>query len=693
MEVQTIPEAVPLDEAIPSVKRHPLITFISRIWRVALAFFGCLAVIGVFSFVSLDRLGQFETSDERLWKDTRIPQYRKAMSEGNWKKTYINDKPGVSLAILSGAALPSVPDPTKQEMAGKVQGKYVYRFFKADKTERINEGLRFPIVVFTAAMLGVISWLIFLWTRSPAITFFAVLFIAFNPVLLGISRILNPDAILWSSSLAALLCYLIVLERKQWRFVILAGLFFGWALLSKYTANLLTPFFVILLFLSVTLRDDLKDGAARILRLKLAQFITLTLIGYALFALLCPAVFGDAKLFWKGTLLSRGLTPIIKPLGLFFVLLIIDAMFIRGRLTAIASRYLRISRFALMRVAGAILFCLLVAHLVNAWTGASFVPLNDLREVTEMRGLSKTVQVESLAFPLADGDNEVTAFIKKVMVQSASAVFALPSVVLIILTVGTLFLAIRGRVNNLEVFVLFALTLPWIFFVGGLMANVFVNVRYGILLQPFLSLLAAVLLVEMIGFTRKRWRMAVFPIAILIGGAFQWQAFASIAPHYLNYQNIFLPKEFSMADSWGYGMYEAAQWLNAQPDAKKMRVWADRQSFCRFFNGKCIRSSTIDLSITSPDYFVFTRRNIAKGDPFRWKDASLSIHDAAYYYSDDVLARPDWELWIGNRPLNYVKIIAMVDEKADLENSFSHENLLEGFVPENTSDEVQQSED
>ncbi len=694
MEIQAVPEALPLNGALPLSGRRSFVAFLARTWKIALAFLGCLAVIGVFSAVSLDRLGQFETSDERLWKDVRIPQYRKAIAAGDWAKTYINDKPGVSLAILSGSALGSIPDPTKQEMAGKINGKYIYRFFKVNKTESINAGLRFPVVVFTAGMLGILLWLVFLWTRSPAITFFATLFIALNPVLLGISRILNPDAVLWSSSLAAVLCYMIALERRQWRFVLLAGCFFGWALLSKYTANLLTPFFIILLFLSLTLRDEMREGATRILRLKLVQFITVTLVGYILFALLCPAVLSDTRLFWKGTLLSRGLTPIIAPLGLFFALLVIDAVFLRGRFTLLVSRCMRASRMVLMRIAAIALFGLLVVHVANAWMGATLAPLNDLREVTEVRGLGKSVQVAALAFPSADGDMAPVAFAKKMMIQSASTIFALPSAVLIVLILGTLFLSIRGRVEKVsEVFVLFALGLPWIFFIGGLLANVFVNVRYGILLQPFLSLLAAILLIEMIYTLRGKWKAVFFPGTLLVCGLLQWQALTSIAPYYLNYQNAFLPREFSLADSWGYGMYEAAQWLNAQPDAAQLKVWADRQSFCRFFVGKCIRSSTIDLSVVSPDYFVFTRRNVIKGDAFRWKDPSLSVHDAAYYHSDEVLAHPDWELLIGDRPLNYVKIVAMQDAKKDLEDPLLPGTILYDDGSEKSLNEIQPSED
>ncbi|MEI9967005.1 MAG: hypothetical protein WDN67_05300 [Candidatus Moraniibacteriota bacterium] len=64
--------------------------------------------------------------------------------------------------------------------------------------------------------------------------------------------------------------------------------------------------------------------------------------------------------------------------------------------------------------------------------------------------------------------------------------------------------------------------------------------------------------------------------------------------------------------AWGYGGYEAAQVLNALPNAKNLVVWSDYDGFCPFFVGKCMRGTTVKKygagDYRGIDYFVMTRR-------------------------------------------------------------------------------------
>ena len=53
----------------------------------------------------LSHLTDFVTADEHYWVEERIPQYWEAIADGKWRKTFINDKPGVSLALFSGVAV------------------------------------------------------------------------------------------------------------------------------------------------------------------------------------------------------------------------------------------------------------------------------------------------------------------------------------------------------------------------------------------------------------------------------------------------------------------------------------------------------------------------------------------------------------------------------------------------------------
>lgn len=621
-------------------------------------------LLGIFSLVAFHNLGKFETSDEDLWKDTRIREYwsgvKNGIKRGDWEKTRVNDKPGVSLAVIAGTALPFTVDTNKQDISKRTNGIFLYQKYRVHNTEGLNEGLRIPVVIFTIVLLAFSGFLLYRWTSSPAVTLFSLTAIALSPVLLGMSQILNPDAILWSSSFIALLCYLLLLKTGHRCWVVLAGLFFGWAILSKYTGNLLILFFFALMLFSVFFDRETGREYVRRMRRKLVDIFFITGIGYTLFAVLVPWVIVRPNLFAYGTFASPGFGEVSALLGVMFLVLAGDAFFWRARGTVFVAQYFRKGKKLLLRLLAGALLAVFLGHILNAWTGANFVPLNDLREMTEVLG-SKSVATFGLTFPMISAeDGAIVGGMKKILVQSSYIFFTLSSFVVGVLLCGMTMVLIRGKVHYLG-YVLFALGVPWVFIAGGLMADVLVNVRYGILLQPVFGLLAGIFLWEMVLLFREKWRALV---GTIFGVAFfgsQMLSLQSIAPHFLNYQNVFLPMEMSFADSWSYGEYEAAMWLNAQPDAKYMEVWSDRKALCRFFVGKCIRGSSIDRSIISPEYFVVTRRNVVKQSYFRWKDPDLAARPAEYYYSEEVLNNPAWEMHIGGRPLNYVKIIRSED--------------------------------
>lgn len=618
-------------------------------------------ILTVFGGVAFKDLGKFETSDEDLWKEGRIQQYWDGMKNGivngDWRNTYINDKPGVTVAILSGLMLDHIPDPKKQIKLTKEAGKYLFQTHKSYNTEAINRGLRIPIVLFTIISLGLIGFLIYRWTESGIITIGGMLFIALNPVLLGISQIINPDSILWSSVSIALISFLVALKTMRWRYVILAGVFFGIAILSKYTGNLVTLFFLGLIALSAFFTMNLAGQYFQILRRKILFFLVSTGIGYGIFILFLPHAVEVPKLFLYGTFLAPGMKESIVPVVILLGFFIIDSLFFQARMSLFFSRWLRKGKSFFLRIVAGTLFLLFAGHLINVGTGAVFVPLNDMRERIEYQTGSKGSAHIDLVFPMINReDSTIIEFSKKILVESSYTFFNLPSAVIVILMVGMVFVLVRGKVQ-FYVYTVFALTVPWVFFVGGLMADVLVNVRYGIILQPILSLLAGIFILELGTLIKERYRVIVVGGVMVLIAVLQIVALRSITPHYLNYQNVFLPQSMSFADSWSYGEYEAAQWLNKQPNAKYLQVWTDRKAFCRFFVGKCIRNSSIDLSLVSPDYFVITRRNVMKGSVFTWKKPELAVHPSEYYYSDDVVNNPEWELLIGGRPLNYVKVI------------------------------------
>ncbi len=67
-------------------------------------------ILGLYALFGSLHLAQFLTADEHYWLYERVPKYWNAWGDGELRKTFINDKPGVTLALVTGPALLCSPD-------------------------------------------------------------------------------------------------------------------------------------------------------------------------------------------------------------------------------------------------------------------------------------------------------------------------------------------------------------------------------------------------------------------------------------------------------------------------------------------------------------------------------------------------------------------------------------------------------
>lgn len=249
------------------------------------------------------------------------------------------------------------------------------------------------------------------------------------------------------------------------------------------------------------------------------------------------------------------------------------------------------------------------------------------------------------------------------MAHSADTVFSTPTTILGILFVGCLWVLFRGIRKEMIPYFLIALSVPWIFFVGGILSETFVNTRYAIFIQPLWALLASFFVLEILHCLKKETWRKYMQYAVLVGTTVGMAgSLWSIFPYYINYHNVFLPKKYVIADSWSYGIYEGAQYLNQKPFAEYLEVWSDRSAFCEHFIGKCLKSATANSTYVKPDYIVTTRRNVVKNHRFSWEYPQEKKYRSAYYY-ETMFDSPEWELTIGGRKENYVKIFPIQKEK------------------------------
>ena len=189
-------------------------------------------------------LTKFETTDEHLWKYGRIKQYWQAVKTQDWKNTYINDKPGVTIALFSGAGLLFEPNPESHRINDpNITQNRLFKIYDIKKTDFINLIFRLPILILATLSIPLFFWLILKAFDSVLLALFSTIFIALNPILIGMTQIINPDSYFWMFGGLSAFSYLAHLNKKGKKFLILTCIFTGLALLSKYTAVMLFVFY------------------------------------------------------------------------------------------------------------------------------------------------------------------------------------------------------------------------------------------------------------------------------------------------------------------------------------------------------------------------------------------------------------------------------------------------------------------
>ena len=191
-------------------------------WYLLLLF---VIPIVIYFWFGFQHLNQFETADEHLWISDiytgRIQQYWTAIDQKDWSKTRINDKPGVSLALISGIGMRIYGEGEVREKVIKKENLWtIYSPSKAMETYRLY---RLPIVICNGIM-G-IFFLLALWrlTKKHWLALTGAALIMMSPILIGISQIINPDAFLWVFSFAAMLSFALFLKKNKWWVHIIDG--------------------------------------------------------------------------------------------------------------------------------------------------------------------------------------------------------------------------------------------------------------------------------------------------------------------------------------------------------------------------------------------------------------------------------------------------------------------------------------
>jgi hypothetical protein len=461
---------------------------------------------------------------------------------------------------------------------------------------------------------------------------------------------MNPDTYLWSFSFVALLLWLWYLKEPSATKALLAGLALGFTILSKYTGLILFPASFFFLFIC-------GESNPKKLWQYVKGFAVVTLVAMLTLVTLLPATLVKPKLLWASTLGFFAEQGVLWPLvGVCTLVLAWLFLFPRGMTNTLQKLHIFLARSArYLVIPFAILF---IGTFLLGLGSQSLVPL-------EAHYLSSK-EDEMLVFPLiSEATPGPLAFIIKLAVQFYPLVFSLHPLAFAVISFF-LIISIFGRSrlmrqDAVERTTLFIVWFSLLFIAMNLAAGVLINARYGIILFPLWYVLAAFGVTEMYLCLKEKWAFSyeyrAFFLSILVIvlciNTYQTKLFL------FNYTSPFLKKDFVIHDAWGYGLYQAAEYLNALPAAEKpIYIWSDRNGICQFLvaHVQCVSGFKIDRQQTPLSYIVISKRGLERGYKPRYIIPGTDKSEyAAEYIGIEKTAL--WRLDILGRPDNFIMVV------------------------------------
>jgi len=599
--------------------------------------FCLVAIVAIFFFFGVQHITKFVTADEHYWFQERIPQYWKAISDGKYKKTLVNDKPGVTTAIISGFGL--LFEKNTQSHLIKVNDDI--KIYDVKRTENINAAFRYPLLIFNGLFIFFFFWIILKITANKWIALWSSVFIGLSPIIVGISQIVNPDSLLWIFSCAGIFSYFALLKHKQKKYVVLTATFTGLAILSKYTANILFPFYFFLLLINFIINEKNTDSSEikKYFKIQLSNYLLIIAGSLAAISVFLPAVFIKPIYLYRLTL---GFSSMKIVFGLIFAIIAaiyIDLRRLNNKVSLLIKNFFSRNnnwiKFIIFLLLLIFLTLIIGRNIFIDWKLFDVVPF-DIKKISYTDNMGYYPNIFELF-----------------LLEFNSLVFSLTPVV-ISFTIFVWTRSIISKKYNEHIFYIFSVTFfIFIYFVASMASDVVSIVRYSIILYPLFAFLAAIGLWNVYDLWLKKIHLDARIILTIAVIGISVSSLFSIKPFYFNYENFLLPKNKIISDAWGYGGYEAAEYLNSLPNAEKLTVWSDYYGVCEFFKGTCITEYNFVVKPLLIDYYVLTRRGEIRYNS-NWSDwSSDNGVKATEYYKNP---NPLWHIYIDDRPENFIKI-------------------------------------
>jgi len=532
-------------------------------WMYKEGWISIFLILCVFFFIyfGTQHLGQFMSVDEPKWINTRVPQLFHAIKDRNWEDTYINDKPGLLPSLLSGPVYFFLDH---QEYKNNPLEYEVFLFYWRLPILLFNAALLLPIYLFTKKLLGKYQAIIVL------------ILIALNPILIGISQIVNPDATLWGTTFLSFLSFFLYLKTNERKYIYYTGLFFGLGLITKYFISIFYLIFFLVIYLEYLFKNTNKNQFFQ----RCLDLMLIAGISVLIYTLLFPVNWVRPEQIIIGTfgnelLLTR--EPLI--LAVMFVLFF-DLLILKEKMTKLIYQRVYIQKL-LLYLFPITFFIIFVGLLINIFGDNFFFDYNEYYLTSYQRR----------------GGNIINNSISSLYITLFSQTYFL-----VLGLFGFIFLLLKKiyfkAVDNLLIIAIFITIFFFILFssIGGFL----VIARYQIFLYPLYAILSSFFLVNLLTIKGKKFILisTIFLISLT--------TLINAKPFYLHYNNKFNINKYVVSEAWGFGGYELAQELNSLPGVEEITVWSDREGFNEFFIGNSYWRGNSNPFKKDADYLVLS---------------------------------------------------------------------------------------
>jgi len=521
--------------------------------------------------VRLPAAGTFATVDEENWTIRSADFYHQLFREGDPGGTFITTHPGATAMWIIGAGV-------------AVQEARVGFDVDTSNITAFRKAATWPVVIVVSILIGLITWmLIRLFGVHGGVIAGGLL--AVEPYIVGMSQVAHLDMLLALLMLISLLGYFCFMREGRWRWLVVAGIFAGFAMGVK----LLPALWLFVFFAIVSLWPRIPASAGQVRRaphVNVKRFIRSGgfVFGVAVltFWLIWPALWVKADLSKS---FEKDVPAIVQDAH---VDIVISEEAISPTSFYARSLMGRTTPFVLILVIGALI--MVIRQLPHF---ATLRLRSGPKEAS--RGLHSTEHPQSYIFWLFV---YMIGFLLLITFVSKKADrYALPALVVLPIVAGWALAQSRQYISSLSSPPPASGTLR-----SSKMLRVSANGPQGLRLRSSRS-------------SRDHARSASQPVrrilptllgvgivVLLVGQVLVW------SPYTIAYNNPIFNVRPSSQQGWGEGLDVAAEWLNQQPVASEMFVASWYQSVMRtYFVGK-----TLSLSSRNDDRiaFVITYRNM-----------------------------------------------------------------------------------